>query len=252
MARRPLIAGNWKMYKTTAEAVADAQALARRVAQARQTDILIAPPFTALAAVAQSVSGSNVAVGAQNLHWETQGAFTGEISPTMVKAAGATHAIIGHSERRQFFGETDDTVNRKIKAAVAHGLIPVMCVGEMLSEREADQTFSVLDKQVRNGLKGRTLDELDRLVLAYEPVWAIGTGKTASADQAQEVHVYLRGLLAEIFGSALAGSVRILYGGSVKPGNIGELMAMADIDGALVGGASLDPDTFSTIVAYDA
>jgi len=248
--RRPLIAGNWKMYKTAAEAAQTARQLTELVAGADHADIMIAPAFTALEAVASALQGTNVDLGAQNIFWESEGAYTGEISPGMLTAAGCTYVIIGHSERRQYFGETDETVNRRIGAAVAAGLRPVMCVGETEAQREAGETLSVLDKQVKNGLKELVADRLSHLVVAYEPVWAIGTGKTATSGQAQEAHAFIRKLLAQTLGSELAAAARILYGGSVKPDNIAELMGMADIDGALVGGASLKADSFSRIVNY--
>jgi len=182
--------------------------------------------------------------------WEEEGAYTGEISAKMILSAGCSHVIIGHSERRQYFGETDETVNKKIRAAIDNGLVPVMCVGETEKERDEDKTFSVLDKQVKKGLEGFLLEDLGSLIIAYEPVWAIGTGKTATTDQAQDVHNYIRSMIRDDFGPALSEGMRILYGGSVKPANIKELMAMPDIDGALVGGASLDPDTFGKIVIY--
>lgn len=248
--RRPLIAGNWKMFKTCSEAVETAEQLIRFVGATRNTDVMIAPPFTALAPVSDVVKGSCVSLGAQNLFWEAQGAFTGEISPAMLVSAGCTYVIIGHSERRQYFNETDQTVNKKIRAAINNELIPVMCVGESEKERESKDTFYVLDKQIKKGLEGFSSDDLKKLVIAYEPVWAIGTGKTATSDQAQEVHQFLRTVLEKSFGNMLAKSIRILYGGSVKPNNIAELMAMPDVDGALVGGASLDPETFSKIVRF--
>jgi triosephosphate isomerase len=248
--RTPLIAGNWKMYKTNSEAVASAGRLVELVADTAEVDIMIAPVFTALDPVSKVVAGSRVDLGAQNLYWEKEGAFTGEISADMLLSAGCRYVIIGHSERRQYFGETDQNVNKKIRAAIAAKLIPVFCIGETENEREAGQTFSVLDKQVREGLKERFAGELSSLVVAYEPVWAIGTGKTASTDQAQEAHRYIRSLIEKSFGADLAEAVRILYGGSVKPANVSELMAMPDIDGALVGGASLDADSFSRIVKF--
>lgn len=248
--RIPMIAGNWKMYKTCAESVEAATALVNLSADVTDVDIMIAPTFTALSLVSKAVKNSAVFLGAQNLHWEKEGAFTGEISPDMLISAGCTHVIIGHSERRQYFGETDETVNNKIKAAVKSGLTPVFCIGETESERESNNTFSVLDKQVEMGLKGLFPDDLEKLVIAYEPVWAIGTGKTATRDQAQEVHEFVRSLMDKKFGNALANATRILYGGSVKPNNVKELMAMPDVDGALVGGASLDPETFSKLVHY--
>jgi triosephosphate isomerase (TIM) len=249
--RLPLIAGNWKMHKTGDEAVQTAKRLTQLVAGVSDVEVMIAPPFTALFQVAKEISGSSrIALGAQNMHWEPQGAFTGEIAPAMLKAAGCLYVIIGHSERRQFFGETDQTVNRKIRAAITFGLRPVLCIGETEAEREAGQTFSILDKQIQNGLDNFVLQDLKSLVVAYEPVWAIGTGKTATKEQAQEVHAYVRRQLAERVDAALAEQLRILYGGSVKPSNINELMAMQDVDGALVGGASLDPETFSQLVHY--
>jgi len=248
--RTPLIAGNWKMYKTNAEAVETAGRLVELVADTSGVDIMIAPVFTALDPVSKVVNGSRVDLGAQNLYWEKEGAFTGEISAAMLVSAGCRYVIIGHSERRQYFGETDETVGKKITAAIAADLIPVFCIGETESERESGKTFSVLDKQVKDGLKEQVVDGLGSLVIAYEPVWAIGTGKTATSDQAQEAHRYIRSLVESNFGTALADGIRILYGGSVKPANVAELMAMPDIDGALVGGASLDAESFSRIVKF--
>ena len=250
--RRPLIAGNWKMYKTCSEAVETARQLVKLTAAAADVEVMIAPPFTALSAVSEVVKDSNVFLGAQNLFWEKEGAFTGEISAAMLISTGCRHVIIGHSERRQYFGETDETVNKKLRSAIKNDLIPVLCVGETENERESNQTFTVLDKQMQNGLEGFSADDLETLVIAYEPVWAIGTGKTATSDQAQEAHQFLRSLVDKRLGNVLAKSIRILYGGSVKPNNIAELMAMADIDGALVGGASLSAETFSQIVLYAA
>ncbi len=248
--RRPFIAGNWKMYKSCPEAVEAIAKLKELVDGVSAVDIMIAPPFTALSQVAETVAGSNVQIGAQNLSWHDEGAFTGEISGPMIVSTGCTHVIIGHSERRQYFNETDATVNQRIVAAIRHKLVPVFCVGETETEREADATFSVLDKQLTDGLQDIALEDMADLVIAYEPVWAIGTGKTATSEQAQEVHQYLRGQLDKTFGAEFAQSIRILYGGSVKPANIAELMSMADVDGALVGGASLDADTFSRIVKF--
>ena len=248
--RTPLIAGNWKMHKTGSQAADAAGQLKRLIETASGVEVMIAPTFTALAPVAQVLKGSEVALGAQNLHWEKQGAFTGEISASMLVDAGCRFVIIGHSERRQLFGETDASVNRKIKAALGAGLIPVFCIGETDDQREAGETFSVLDKQIRDGLKDLVFDDLAGLVVAYEPVWAIGTGKTASREQAQEAHQFIRSLLDKLFGTPLASAVRILYGGSVKPDNVSALMEMPDVDGALVGGASLDPETFSKLVFF--
>jgi triosephosphate isomerase len=249
--RTPLIAGNWKMYKTASEAAETAKQLVDLTTDVDDVDIMIAPTFTALDAVSNVTSGSRVSLGAQNIYWEKEGAYTGEISADMLVAAGCRYVIIGHSERRQFFGDTDDTVNKKIKAALEADLIAVMCVGETEQERDAGQTFSVLDKQVKDGLHNYVANDLETLVVAYEPVWAIGTGKTATKDQAQEVHHHIRGLLAELYGDALSAALRILYGGSVKPDNVSALMAMPDIDGALVGGASLDADSFSKIIHFE-
>lgn len=248
--RTPLIAGNWKMYKTSSEAGKTASELVKLVADTVDVDIMIAPAFTALDPVAKVVKGSRVSLGAQNLHWESEGAYTGEVSAAMLVAIGCTYVIIGHSERRQYFGETDQSVNKKLRAAVDAKLIPVVCIGETEDERESGQTFSVLDKQIKRGLKEFLANELQSLIIAYEPVWAIGTGKTATKDQAQEAHQYIRSLIEGGYGNTLAQSTRILYGGSVKPDNITELMQMPDIDGALVGGASLKADSFSRIVKF--
>ena len=248
--RKPLIAGNWKMYKTCEESAQTAKQLVALVSDTTGVEILIAPVFTALSTVHQIVENSNVFLGAQNLYWEKEGAFTGEISAPMIKSVGCTHVIIGHSERRQYFGETDQTVNKKIRSAVTCGLIPILCVGETEKQRDAKETFSVLDKQIQNGLKDFVLSDIGNLVVAYEPVWAIGTGKTASKEQAQEAHEFIRGLLERLYGRSFSSAVRLLYGGSVKPANISELMVMPDVDGALVGGASLDAKTFSEIVNY--
>lgn len=246
--RIPLIAGNWKMYKTGTEAVAAARSLNNLMAGVSGADVMIAPPFTALEAVCEALQGSTIATGAQNVHWESEGAFTGEVAPGMLKSAGCHYVIIGHSERRQLFAESNQDVNRKVRAVLAEGLIALLCIGETEAEREAGQTFSVLDKQVRLGLEGVSLQKPGAIVIAYEPVWAIGTGKTATRDQAQEAHAFIRDLVRKLYGEALAEATRILYGGSVKPDNIAELINMADIDGALVGGASLEPETFAQIV----
>ncbi len=248
--RTPLIAGNWKMHKTGPEAVQAAGELVKLTADAKQVDILIAPAFTSLALVAEILEGSRIMLAGQNMHWEPKGAFTGEVSADMLLAAGCSHVILGHSERRQFFGETDQNINKKLKSALAAGLKSIICIGESETERDEGKTFSVLDKQVQNGLKGLFSEDFGEVILAYEPVWAIGTGKTATSQQAQQVHAYLREQLAKAYGKTVADSIRILYGGSVKPENIAELMAMDDVDGALVGGASLDPQTFSRLVHY--
>ncbi len=248
--RRPLIAGNWKMYKTPAEAAETARQLVERVTGVTDVDIMIAPTFASLEPVFKVIQNSPVALGAQNLFWENEGAYTGEISAPMLKSVGCEYGIIGHSERRQYFGETDETVNKKIQAAIQVGLKPVFCVGETEKEREDEQTLSVLDKQVKKGLEGLVSDQLDTLIIAYEPVWAIGTGKTATDEQAQEAHQFIRSLVKKTVDNDLAESIRILYGGSVKPANIAALMEMPDIDGALVGGASLDAESFSQIVKF--
>lgn len=248
--RRPLIAGNWKMFKTCQEAATTADKLVELTKGVTAVDIMIAPSYISLYAVSEKTKGSSVSLGAQNLHWEKEGAFTGEISSNMLQSCGCSHVLIGHSERRQFFGETDETVNKRIKAAIANSLIPVFCIGETENERDDEKTFNVLDKQVQDGLKDLGSGSLAELVIAYEPVWAIGTGKTATPGQVQEVHAFLRSLIGKIFGDDFAGKMRILYGGSVKPANISELMQLDDVDGALVGGASLDADIFSQIVHF--
>jgi triosephosphate isomerase (TIM) len=247
--RKPLIAGNWKMYKTASEAVTLATEV-RDGAKDAEAEVLVAPPFTALHAVAAALKGSPVALGAQDMHWENEGAFTGAVSPLMLRDGGCSHVILGHSERRQLFGETDDGVAKKAEAAFKHGLTPIVCVGETLAERESGRTMEVTQRQTERALRGLTGDQVARLVVAYEPVWAIGTGRTATPDQAQEVHAYIRRLVDRSHGEAAAAAVRILYGGSVKPDNIGSLMAQADIDGALVGGASLTAASFLKIVHY--
>jgi triosephosphate isomerase len=248
--RRPIIVGNWKMHKTTAEAVVLVNALQTSVGQARDVDIGVAPPYTALTAVAEALRGSRLFVAAQNMHWEPQGAFTGEISAAMLRDVGCARVIIGHSERRQYFAETDATVNRKLQAALSAQLDPILCIGETLEQRDGNATFDVLAQQMRQGLADIAADAMVRVVIAYEPIWAIGTGKTATPAQAQEVHAFIRGLLQELYGEALANEVRIQYGGSVNAGNIQALMTQPDVDGALVGGASLDASSFAQIVSF--
>jgi triosephosphate isomerase len=242
----PFIAGNWKMHKTLAEARALAREICQGLGSAAAVEVAVAPPYTALAAVAAEIAGSPVKLAAQDTYWERQGAYTGAISPVMLADVGCQYVIIGHSERRQYFGETDETVNRKVKAALEEGLSPIVCVGETLSQREQGQTFQVVETQIRYGLAGLAPAQGKRLVIAYEPVWAIGTGKTATPDQAQEVHKLIRGLLPEVAGT---DALRILYGGSVTPGNAKDLLAQPDIDGALVGGASLQASSFLGIIA---
>jgi len=250
MNRTPLIAGNWKMYKTGPEAVETAMELEKLCSDVTDVEVMIAPTYLSLPLVSTALRDSNIKVGAQNLYFETEGAFTGEVSAEMIKAAGAEYAIIGHSERRQYFGETDIFVSRKIRAATQSALKPVLCIGETEAQRDEQKTFSILDKQVSNGLKGSGLDELEDMVLAYEPVWAIGTGKTASIEQVEEVHLHLRSLLEKLFSKDFSAKTRILYGGSVNPANVKELMGIKDVDGALVGGASLDAGKFINIIKY--
>jgi len=248
--RKPVIAGNWKMYKTIGEAVDFVEKLKPLVAAATHCEIIVAPPFTALRAAAEAAKGSKVGVAAQDVHWDKEGAHTGDVSPAMLVDAGCTQVIIGHSERRQDHGETDANVNRKIKVALAAGLVPIVCVGETLGEREAGKTEEVLRRQFQGGFAGLTPQDFCRIIIAYEPVWAIGTGRTATPEMAAESHRFIRGLVRQHYGENLAGQLRILYGGSVKPDNIEGLMAQEEIDGALVGGASLKVDSFSAIVNY--
>ncbi|HFQ90397.1 MAG TPA: triose-phosphate isomerase [Desulfobulbus sp.] len=250
MERRPLIAGNWKMHLNVADSVSLAAAVAAGSRDLGDRDVMIAPAFTALAAVAEVLKGSSVFLAAQNVAWEREGAYTGEISPAMLMDVGASMAIIGHSERRHIFGEDNEMVNRRLLGALNSGLVPILCVGETLDEREEGETFKVLEQQVCEGLEGVPGDRLPSLVLAYEPVWAIGTGKTASREQAQEAHSFIRDVLADLYEKNLAGQVRILYGGSVKPENVDALMAEPDIDGALVGGAALKAESFDRIMHF--
>jgi len=246
--RTPLIAGNWKMFKTVHEAVVFVKELRPLVKDIADVEIVVGPPFTAIHAVAEAARNSNVGVAAQDMHWEREGAFTGEVSAAMIAEAGAEYVIIGHSERRRLFGETDAIVNRKTAAAITAGLTPIVCVGETLEERERNETLAILDRQIKDGLDKVTGEQLAELVIAYEPVWAIGTGKNATAAQAGEAHAHIRTRLRQWFGAEAADQCRILYGGSVKPDNIRQLIAEPDVDGALVGGASLDLKSFSEIV----
>ncbi len=249
--RKPLIAGNWKMFKTLPEALALVGALRDDLGQGPVShEVLVAPPFTALQAVAKALAGSHILVAAQNMHSEKEGAFTGEVSPAMLQDAGASHVILGHSERRQLFGETDEGVGRKARAAFDHGLTPIACVGETLGEREAGRIFEVVERQLDRALERLTPDEASTAVVAYEPVWAIGTGKVATPQQAQEVHAFIRKRIATTHGEPVAQATRILYGGSVRPDNVDGLMAQADLDGALVGGACLKADSFLRIVRF--
>src|SRR5438105_1875748 len=248
--RRPVIAGNWKMHKTQQEARDFFAAFKPLATAANDCEIVVAPPFTAMAACVEAARGSAIGIAGQDMYWAREGAFTGEISPRMLAEAGCRGVIIAHSERRQFFGETDESANRKVKAALAAGLTPILCVGETLAEREAGNTQRVLEKQFRGSLAALTGAEFSRIIMAYEPVWAIGTGRTATPEIAAEAHKFLRDLAAASFAAENAASLRILYGGSVKPENIKGLMAQTDIDGALVGGASLDARQFAAIVNY--
>jgi len=250
MTRKPMIAGNWKMHMTTREArdlVTGILQQTEDVDPAR-VDILVAPPYTALSTVSELLADTPVLLAGQNMHWEEKGAFTGEISPVMLKDVGCSYVIIGHSERRQYFGESNETVNKKLHAAFAHDLTPLLCVGESLEQRETGQTFSVIEEELEIGLNGLTTEQLQSMILAYEPIWAIGTGKTASPEQAEEVHAFIREWLGERADKETAQAIRILYGGSVKPENIEGLMAKENIDGGLVGGASLKADSFAQIV----
>lgn len=248
--RTPVIAGNWKLFKTISEATTMVAELKPLVAGTSHVEIVVAPVFTALSRVADVAAGSNIHVAAQDCYWEEEGAYTGEVAPKLLKDAGCSHVIIGHSERRQYFGETDKTVNRKTRAAITAGLTAIVCVGETLTERESDTTFAVIEAQLTGGLADLSTGSLKQVVIAYEPVWAIGTGKTASDAQAQEVHSFIRSLIARLFDRSTAEAIRILYGGSVKPDNVRGLMSQADIDGALVGGASLKADSFAGIVNF--
>ena len=246
--RKPVIAGNWKLFKTSAEAVELVTGLLPLVSAANNVEIVVAPVFTVLDRVNGVIAGSNIKLSAQDCYWEAEGAFTGEVSPKMLLDAGCSHVIIGHSERRQYFGETDETVNRKIRAAIASGLVVLFCIGETLGEREGGKTFDVLKRQITGGLAGIPESDLAKVIVAYEPVWAIGTGKTASDDQAQEAHAFIRAEIKELYSAAAADKMRVLYGGSVKPENIAGLISRPDIDGALVGGASLKADSFAALV----
>jgi triosephosphate isomerase len=247
--RRPLIAGNWKMHNNCAQSVELVSQLIKSAPDS-EVDIVVAPPYTALSSVATVLKGSPIALSAQNIFWEESGAFTGEIAPAMLKDVGCTHVIIGHSERRQFFNETNETVNKRLKAALKASLIPILCIGETLTEREGEKTLAVIEEQLTGGFHNVSPDEMEPVIVAYEPIWAIGTGETATPEQAQEVHRFIRELVARIFSKQIAEGIRILYGGSVKPDNVDHLMAQTDIDGALVGGASLKADSFARIIAF--
>ena len=246
--RKPIIAGNWKMHKTLEEGEELVNLLKRQLYDVEDIDIVLCPPFTHLAYIADMLESSNILLGAQDMHWEEEGAYTGEISGPMLKCAGCKFVLIGHSERRQFFGETNESVNKKLISALSNGLTPIVCIGEDLKQREKGITFALISQQLELGLKAIAPERLKEIIIAYEPVWAIGSGKVATSEQAQEVHRYIRDWLSKNYSSALAQETRIQYGGSVKPDNIAGLIAQEDIDGALVGGASLDADSFSAIV----
>jgi triosephosphate isomerase len=245
-----MLAGNWKMHCTATEALALVRLLRERIEPSADREVLVAPAFPALVAVAAALDGSGYLLGAQDLHWEDSGAYTGEVSGPMLAAVGCTHVIIGHSERRQYFGETDERVALKVKAALRNGLVPLVCVGETLEERTTGETLAVIERQVRGGLTGLDAGAIGTIILAYEPVWAIGTGQVATPAQAQEVHSAIRRIVSDLAGAAVAAACRVLYGGSVKPDNVDALMIQPDIDGALVGGASLKADEFARIVAF--
>ena len=249
MSRIPFIAANWKMYKTVHEAVAFIKEFRKLAERVNDVEMVVAPPFTAVRAAADAAHASNIGVAGQDLYWEREGAYTGEVSAAMLKDAGAEYVIIGHSERRRLFGETDATVNRKLTAAVGVDLTPIVCIGETLEERDRNETFDVLDRQIKHGLDGLSADQIGALVVAYEPVWAIGTGRNATPEQAAEAHAHIRSRLRQWFGGTAAEHCHVIYGGSVKPDNIGALTSLADVDGALVGGASLDVRSFFEIVS---
>jgi len=244
------MAGNWKMHTTVVDGCRLAVDIAGLCGDMTDRDVLLAPPFTILSEVCHILKESRIMVGAQNVCWEEKGAFTGEISPVMVKDTGGRAAIVGHSERRQIFGETDEMVNKRLRGGLSFGLLMILCIGETLEERLAESTFAVLDGQIKKGLAEVSTDDMAQVVIAYEPVWAIGTGKTASKEQAQEAHAFIRGVLEQIYQKNIAEQTRILYGGSVKPTNVDELMAQPDIDGALVGGAALDAQSFGRIINF--
>jgi triosephosphate isomerase len=250
MKRRPIMAGNWKMNMLVSEAEALVRGLKSGLDGTEEVDVVVAPPFPSLHSVGKALSGSSIALAGQNLHWEESGAYTGEVSATMLLDVGCKYVIIGHSERRQFFGETNETVNRRVKAALLAGLDPILCVGEVLEERKSGSTWEVVGRQTREGLAGVSEEDARRLILAYEPVWAIGTGETATPDQAQEVHAQIRGLIAELYDEGIGQGTRIQYGGSVKPDNVRGLMDQPDVDGALVGGASLKVESFLGIIKF--
>ncbi len=249
--RKPVIAGNWKMNKTISEAVGLVNELKARIADVEDVTVIVCPTFLCVKSVADVLKDTNIHVGAQNMYWETSGAYTAEVSGEMLLEAGAEYVIIGHSERRQYFGETNETVNKKVKKALAVGLKPIVCVGEMLEDREAGNTEKVVDDHLTNGLAGLSADDMKKVIVAYEPVWAIGTGKTASPEQAQEVHAFIRNRIAELWDEETAEAVIIQYGGSMKPENVKELLAQKDIDGGLIGGAALKADSFEALAKFN-
>ena len=246
--RKPFIAGNWKLNKSPNETIALLEELKPLVAGVEDVDIAVMPPFTSINVATFLLKNSNIKVGAQNMYFEKSGAFTGEVSGDMIKELGCDYVILGHSERRTLFGDTDEMINKKLKVAFETGLIPIFCVGETLAEREAEKTFAVIETQVKDGLKG--IADIQEMVIAYEPVWAIGTGKTATPEQANDVHVFIRGLIKDLYGEEKAAAIRIQYGGSVKPGNVKELMAQPDIDGGLIGGAALTAEDFAALINF--
>ena len=248
MFRKKVIAGNWKMNKTATEAVTLTQDIIEAVGRETSVDVVLCPPFTALSAVAHALEGQAVRLGAQNMHPEKNGAYTGEVSAEMLRALFVTHVILGHSERRTYFAETDAFINKKVVIALANQLKPILCVGETLAEREAGSTLAVVQRHVEDGLQGVTNEQITSIIIAYEPVWAIGTGKVATTAQAQEVHAFIRDLLTKLYGAPLAQKIRILYGGSMKPANAAELLSQKDIDGGLIGGASLEARSFIDLV----
>jgi len=248
--RRPIIAGNWKMNKSITEALDLIEDLKQEVASLTEVDIVVCPPFVSLWPAKKALEGSNIQLGAQDMYWEGSGAYTGEVSPSMLKDVGCQYVIIGHSERREYFGETNEIINKKLKATHRYNLSPIICVGERLAEREGGLTYQVVQDHISGGLDGLTSGQMLKTTIAYEPIWAIGTGKTATPQQAQEVHLFIRERLTDLYGSEISQRVRIQYGGSVNPENISDLMGQPDIDGALVGGASLDAQTFTRIVRY--
>ena len=251
MGRKIIIAGNWKMNKNAAEGrelIDGLKALCGGKCCCADVDVVVCPPFTTIGAVVEAVKGTPIKVGAQNIHWADNGAFTGEISGDMLKSSGVEYVIIGHSERRQYFGETDETVNARLKAALKYGLIPIVCIGELLAERESGETEAVLTRQIRGGFAGIAPEEMAKTVVAYEPVWAIGTGKTATPEIAEAAHAHIRKEISAMFGAAVADAVRIQYGGSMKPSNARELVAQPDIDGGLIGGAALKAESFSELI----